>query len=86
MGPCRDRLIAAAERLHFPFSDICIWHTRHGVANAMVTGFSPRPRYILLSDLLLENLEPDEIEAVFCHEIGHIRHRHIAVLIRFSWG
>ena len=82
-GPLRERLTAAADRLRFPFSDIRMWHTRAGVANAMVTGFLRRPRYVLLSDLLLEELEPDEIEAVFCHEIGHLHHRHIGLYLVF---
>jgi STE24 endopeptidase len=82
-GPLRERLTAAARRMRFPFTDICLWHTRLGLANAMVTGFLPRPRYVLLSDLLLEQLEPDEVEAVFCHEIGHLHHRHIPLYLVF---
>jgi STE24 endopeptidase len=82
-GPLRDRLTATAERLRFPFTDICVWNTRLGVANAMVTGFLPRPRYVLLSDLLLEELTPDEVEAVLCHEIAHLRHRHIPLYLLF---
>ena len=40
-------------------------------------GFIPHIRYILLSDLLLERMPDDEIEAVFAHEVGHIVHRHM---------
>jgi len=43
----------------------------------MVMGLFPRVRYIFLSDLLLETMKDEEIEAVFAHEIGHIKHRHM---------
>src|SRR5262249_51626592 len=32
---------------------------------------------MILSDTLLENYSPDEIEAVLAHELGHHVHRHI---------
>jgi STE24 endopeptidase len=82
-GPLRDRLIAAARRLRFRFTDILLWNTRGGVANAMVTGLLPFPRYVLLSDSLIQNLTPGEVEGVFGHEIGHIRHHHMPLYLGF---
>jgi STE24 endopeptidase len=41
-------------------------------------GLIPQVRYILLSDLLLESMTDEEVEAVFAHELGHIVHRHLA--------
>jgi Zn-dependent protease with chaperone function len=76
-GPLRSRLEAAARRLHFRYSDILLWDTRGGVANAMVTGPLPWIRYVFLSDRLLEDLTPEEVEAVFGHEVGHVRHGHL---------
>ena len=40
-GPLRERLEAAARRLHFRCSDILLWNTRGGVVNAMVVGVFP---------------------------------------------
>src|SRR5262249_14246827 len=37
-GPLKERLMAAAGRLRFRFSDVLLWHTRGGMANAMVIG------------------------------------------------
>src|SRR5271170_2349553 len=70
-GPLRDRLTAAARRLRLRYSDILLWNTHGGVANAMVVGVLPMPRYVVLSDRLLAGLDDDEIEAVFGHEVGH---------------
>jgi len=44
-------------------------------ANAAVCGIGKSKR-ILLSDTLLENYTPDEIEATFAHELAHHKHMH----------
>jgi STE24 endopeptidase len=82
-GPLRDRLFSAARRLHFRCSDILLWNTRGAVANAMVVGIFPFLRYVLLSDRLLEELTPDEVEAVFGHEVGHVKHHHMLYYLVF---
>lgn len=46
----------------------------HG--NAYFTGFGAAKR-IVFFDTLLEKLEPQEVEAVLAHELGHFHHRHI---------
>ena len=82
-GPLRSRLEAAGRRLHFRFSDILVWNTRGTVANAMVTGVIPWVRYIVVTDRLSEALTPEEIEGVFGHEVGHIKHHHIFFYLLF---
>jgi STE24 endopeptidase len=82
-GPLRDRLLAAAGRLNFRFSDILVWDTRGTVANAMVTGPLPLLRYVVLTDRLIEEMEPEEVEAVFGHEVGHIKHHHMLLYFGF---
>jgi STE24 endopeptidase len=82
-GPLRDRLESAAKRLKFGYSDILLWETRGTVANAMVTGLTPWIRYIILTDRLIEDLTPDEIEGVFGHEVGHIKHYHLIFYLAF---
>jgi STE24 endopeptidase len=82
-GPLRDRLESAAVRLKFRFSNVLVWNTRHMMANALVTGFVPWIRYVVLTDRLIEELTPDEIEAVFGHEVGHIKHNHLVFYLAF---
>lgn len=85
-GPLRDRLEAAARRLNCRCSDILLWNTRRGMANAMVVGLLPRLRYVLLSDRLVQEMTDDEIEAVFGHEVGHVKHAHMAYYLAFMVG
>jgi STE24 endopeptidase len=54
-------------------------------ANAAVAGLG-KSRRILLGDTLSEDYSADEIEAIFAHELGHIRLSHIAKIIVFGTG
>jgi STE24 endopeptidase len=85
-GPLRHRLEHLAERVGFRFRDILVWDTERGVVNACVTGVLPGFRYVLLTDALIESLEPKEISAVFGHEIGHVAHRHLPFFAFFFLG
>ena len=82
-GPLRRRLEASARRLRFRCSNILVWNTRNGMANAMVIGIVPWVRYVIFTDRLLEDFTPEEIEAVFGHEAGHIRHNHMLYYFGF---
>jgi Zn-dependent protease with chaperone function len=82
-GPVRDRLMAASKRLNFRATDILLWNTRSGMANAMVIGVVPWLRYVVFTDRLLEEFSDDEIEAVFGHEVGHVRHQHVLYYLAF---
>ncbi len=76
-GPLRNRFIATCGQIGLRYREILLWHT-HGMAvNAAVMGFVRPLRYILVSDALLETMDEDEIEAVFGHEAGHVRHWHL---------
>jgi STE24 endopeptidase len=80
-GPLRERLEAAAARAGMRARDILVWQTDGRVVNAAVAGCLPRLRYVFLTDGLLATLDDDEIEAVFGHEIGHVRHRHLVLRV-----
>jgi STE24 endopeptidase len=80
-GPLRSRLEDTAERAGFRVRDILVWHTNGMVINAAVAGFVRRLRYVFLSDALLLRLGDDEIEAVFGHEMGHVRHHHLLLRV-----
>jgi Zn-dependent protease with chaperone function len=82
-SPLRDRLEHTARRLGFRCSNILTWNTRCGVANAMVAGVMPWVRYVVLTDRLLQELTPEEIDAVFGHEIGHVKHHHMLYYLGF---
>ncbi len=76
-GQLRDRLTALSDRARLPIREILIWETRGAVVNAAVSGWVPGYRYVFLTDGLIDRLTTDEIEAVFGHELGHIRRRHL---------
>jgi Zn-dependent protease with chaperone function len=82
-GPLRDRLLGAARRLRFRCNDILLWDTHNTAANAMVTGPLPLVRYVVLTDRLVRDMTPEEIEAVFGHEVGHIKHQHMLFYFGF---
>jgi Zn-dependent protease with chaperone function len=82
-GPLRDRLLGTARRLRFRFSNILLWNTNSGVANAMVAGILPQVRYVVLTDKLVSELDPEEVEAVFGHEVGHVKHHHMVFYLAF---
>jgi len=76
-GPLRERFKRTCERIGLRYREILLWHT-HGMAvNAAVMGFVAPLRYIMVSDALLETMDDEEIEAVFGHEAGHVRHWHL---------
>jgi Zn-dependent protease with chaperone function len=77
-SPLRMRLEFLCERAGIRYREILLWQTQNNVGNAAVMGVLPWMRYVLLSDVLLERMTDDEIEAVFAHELGHIVHRHMS--------
>ena len=80
-GPLRQRLESFCRDLKMGYRDILLWDTYSVVANAAVMGVIRPVRYLLLSDALIENMRDEEIEAVFGHEAGHVKHHHILFLV-----
>jgi STE24 endopeptidase len=54
---------------------------RQKVANAAIVGLFPRLRYIVVSDHLLDTFEPDEVDAVLAHEVGHGKRHHLPIRV-----
>lgn len=73
----RDRLELISRKLALRFRKLLIWQTGNMIVNACVMGIWAPFRYVLLSDELVRNMEPHQVEAVFAHEAGHIVHHHI---------
>ncbi|MGE9291288.1 MAG: M48 family metallopeptidase [Puniceicoccales bacterium] len=84
-GDLKDRLMALADRTGFKAKTIQVidGSKRSSHSNAYFTGFG-RFRRIVLFDTLIEQLKPNEIEAVLAHEIGHYRRGHIPRMIGIS--
>jgi STE24 endopeptidase len=55
-------------------------------ANALITGFWGRARYILISDRLLDVMERDELEAILAHEIGHAKRHDLLIKVAAHIG
>ena len=57
---------------------------RSAHSNAFFTGFGASKRVVFF-DTLLQQLSPDEMEAVLAHELGHFKHRHILKMMATSF-
>ncbi len=76
-SPLRQRLLRLAARHNLKVREILLWETHYNICNAAVMGVVGRFRYVLLTDLLVETMNDEQIEAVFAHEIGHVVHHHL---------
>ncbi|MHC4481827.1 MAG: M48 family metallopeptidase, partial [Planctomycetota bacterium] len=85
-GALRERLERFCRTQGFRCHDILVWHTHRHLANAGVVGPTALLRYVLLSDALLDHCTDEEVEAIFAHEMGHVRHHHLAFYIIFGVG
>lgn len=84
-GPVRSRLETLYDRIGLRFRDILIWHSDGQMINAAVMGIFAPVRYVMLSDGLLQSMSQSQIEAVFGHEAGHVKHRHMQFLLLFAF-
>ena len=83
-GPVRDRLEALCDRIGLRCREILVWHSDGIMINAAVMGVVGTFRYVLLSDALLATMSARQVEAVFGHEAGHVRYRHIQHFLVFA--
>jgi STE24 endopeptidase len=83
----RRRIEALLARTGFKTSGVFVMdgsrRTSHG--NAYFTGLGKSKR-IVFFDNLLQQLAPEQVEAVLAHELGHYRRRHIAKRIVLLFG
>jgi STE24 endopeptidase len=84
-GALRDRLESLCGRIGLRCRDILVWRSDGLLINAAVMGVIPRVRYVLLSDGLLQSMDDRQIDAVFGHEAGHVRHHHIQHFLVFAY-
>lgn len=67
-------LVAAAG---MPRLDVRYWDTDMKSANAVVVGFFPGLRSLLLTDRLIREIPASQLRLIVLHEIAHIRRGHI---------
>ncbi len=73
------------KRCGLEFGEIFVMNAslRSSHGNAYFTGFGKKKR-IVFFDNILNQLSPNEVEAVMAHELGHYKHKHIQqMLIKF---
>lgn len=81
-GELKDRMAALLKRSGVKARAILEWGPGEtGFANACVLGPWAPFRYILISPGLMRLLTLEECEAVIAHEIGHVRHGHLGLLV-----
>jgi Zn-dependent protease with chaperone function len=83
-GRLRRRLEAFARDRGIRINQILVWRTGSRMfATAFVIGLMNPFRYVFITDALLKRLSDDEVLAVFAHELGHVKHRHLWWLLGF---
>ena len=86
-GNHRNRIRSICNAANVEYADILYWPIFGGrMITAGVMGLTKKFRYILVTDALLRYLEPEEIDAVIAHEIGHVRRKHLAFYLIFFVG
>lgn len=86
-GLQRDRIESLCHASDMGYRDILYWPIFEGcIITAGVMGLVRQFRYILVTRALLNMLEPNEVDAVIAHEIGHIKHRHLIFYLFFFVG
>lgn len=76
-SPFQHQLDSTARRLKLGLREVAEWQTQQRIANALVLGWLPGTRRILISDVLNWALTKPQLYAVFLHEAGHLKHHHL---------
>ncbi len=78
----RNRIQRLLERCGFQSKGIFVMDgsRRSGHGNAYFTGIGNNKR-IVFFDTLMESLEPEELEAVLAHELGHFKRKHVIKML-----
>jgi Zn-dependent protease with chaperone function len=86
-GPVRSRIEFLCKKADLKYANILYWPAFGSrMITAGVMGLIKKFRYILVTGPLLSFLEPDEIDSVIAHEIGHIKRNHLIFYLVFFTG
>ena len=84
-GSLRIFLKSIAYRANIKIRDFLIWEVgQRPFVNALLIGIFPFNRFVIFTDSLIKNLSDDEIAAVFAHEVGHAKFKHLLILLLFT--
>lgn len=87
-GHLREEVNLLLSRANLMVNDIILLPGRRGkIANAWVAGALPSNRSLFLTEYLLDQLPPEDIQAIVAHELGHLHHRHLQkhTLLNLIW-
>jgi STE24 endopeptidase len=78
----KKKVLALLERTGFKSNGLFVMNAsmRSAHGNAYFTGFGKNKR-IVFFDTLINTLEPDEVEAVLAHELGHYKKKHVLKML-----
>lgn len=83
----RSRIENMCKKAGVEYNEILSWPISGGrMITAGVMGLVKKFRYVLVTKALLQHLEPEEIDAVMAHEIGHIKKKHLWFYLLFFVG
>lgn len=83
----RNRIENLCKTAGMEYANILYWPIFGGrMITAGVMGLIKKFRYILVTSALFRYLEPEEIDAVIAHEIGHIKKKHLLFYLFFFLG
>ncbi len=84
-GELKSSIQSYCEKVNFPLKNIFIMDgsKRSSKGNAFFSGFG-RKKKVVLFDTLVEKHTVDELTAVFAHEVGHYKKKHIVFSTIFS--
>ena len=79
-GELREAIQAYSAKVNFPLTNIFVidGSKRSNKANAFFSGMGKRKK-VVLYDTLIENHKVEELVAIFAHEVGHYKRKHIIV-------
>jgi Zn-dependent protease with chaperone function len=83
-GRQRDHLMETGQRIGVGCTNYLLWRSEGRQALALIIGYLPWARYLIFSDLLLEQLGDEELEAIQAHELAHVRKHHLSTLLLYT--
>ncbi len=87
-GGARQCLEELTRRADVEVAELLVWRTNQTIGNGCLVGLVGPLRYIMITDALLLAMaqSPAEIESVFAHEVGHVKHRHTLLFMLLAVG
>ncbi|MCP4345197.1 MAG: M48 family metalloprotease [Desulfobacterales bacterium] len=86
-GYNRGRIENLCRKTGVEYANILYWPIFGGkMITAGVMGLIKKSRYFLVTDALFHHLQPEEIDSVIAHEIGHVKKKHLLFYLLLFMG